>query len=138
MAAIKRTPADIAFSKCIREAADWQCVTCGKQHVQGSGGLECSHGYSRGNWSIRFKAMNARAQCTACHFRCGPAWMLQELTDFERTVLEEWRVDLPMAKVYRATKGKGEIAKHYREQHTMLLQQRAEGMMGELSFDDWF
>ena len=138
MGAIKRTPADVWFSKCIREAYDWTCITCGKQYPQGHGGLECSHGYSRGNWSIRFKQMNARPQCTACHFRVGPAWMNIELTEFEREVLAEWRLDVLMAKEYRKTKGKGELSIWLKKQHDNLLDLRARGFSGRLGFEDWY
>ena len=138
MGGIKRTPADIAFSKVVREAADWTCVTCRQVYPRGSGGLECSHGFSRGNWSIRFKGMNARAQCVACHFRVGGAWMQQELTEFEREVLQEWRIDALMGKAYRATKGKGEIAKHYRDELERLMELRRQGYVGPLEFEDWY
>ena len=138
MAGIKRTPADIAVSKCVREAADWTCITCGTKYPEGHGGLECSHGYSRGNWSVRFKHLNARAQCTACHFRVGPQWVQTELNDFEREVLAEWQRDISMGKVYRRTKGKGTIAAWYREQYDELRALRECGATGLLTFEDFF
>ena len=44
--AIKITPADTAFSKCVKERADWKCERCGTQYQEGDRGLHCSHGNS--------------------------------------------------------------------------------------------
>jgi len=138
MGGIKVTPADTWFSKCVREAADWTCITCGTKYIEGHRGLHCSHGYSRGQWGLRFKSLNARAQCYACHMRTGGNWMLTELSDFERGVLADWAADVSLGKVYRRTKGKGEIVKWYKQQHDEMRMLRECGVTGLLTFEDFF
>ena len=44
MAAIKRTPADKAFSDCVRSASEWTCERCHTYYEEGRRmGLHCSH-----------------------------------------------------------------------------------------------
>lgn len=44
---IKRTAADIKFSKMIRERDHWTCQRCLKQYEPGAQGLHCAHNFSR-------------------------------------------------------------------------------------------
>lgn len=120
---IKRTPADIAFSKCIRELANWSCSKCGKNHEHNKGALDCSHHHGRGNWSIRFDPMNAESLCYGCHSHYGGTEERRNevLTKTEQELLFEKKRDTELAKQYRKTKGKGTIAKHYREQHKLII-----------------
>jgi hypothetical protein len=39
--------------------------------------------------------------------------------------------------MYRATKGKGEIAKHYRGQLAAMQEQRELGDTGRIEFEEW-
>ena len=136
--ALKITSADRWVSKCVREAADWTCCRCGTKHQEGSQGLHASHGYSRGNWSVRFNTeLNIRAHCYGCHMSEGGNWMYRLLTDEQRALLEELKNDTARGKMYRKTKGVGEIAKHYREQYDILRQLRECGAKGPLTIEDW-
>ncbi len=86
MAGIKRWPADIQLSLCVRTRSDWFCERCGKQYPEGHrGGLENSHYYSRAIKSTRWAQENCTALCTGCHsfFTGRPeehvAWMHNHL-----------------------------------------------------------
>lgn len=139
MVAIKRTPADIAFSKCVRAASDWTCQRCAKQYSDNSTGLECSHHHSRGNWSIRFDPMNAEALCTGCHFLEGGTEQRrkQVLTEAEQEILFEKMRDTGLGRLMRKTKGKGLIAKHYRGELKIIQEKRAEGILGFIKFEEY-
>lgn len=137
--ALLRTPADIAFSKCVRERASWRCERCGKQYPEGAGGLECSHGYTRGNWSVRFHPLNAESLCTGCHFREGGLDHLKRsLTDWEIERLQELANDTAIGRLVRKTKGKGDIAKHYRDEYQRMREQRMAGVQGRIEFEAWY
>lgn len=119
---IKRTPADAAFSKLIRQRAGYQCQRCGAQHDETSIGLHCSHYVGRGNWAVRFDPDNAFALCYGCHQFVGSR--PQEHTEFVLGILGQGLFDLlterkndkKLGRWYRKTGGKGEIAKFFREQ----------------------
>lgn len=134
MAAIKRTPADIAFSLCIREAYDWTCNRCKTKYPERAGGLECSHHHSRGKWGVRFEPLNAEALCTGCHFLTGGTEERRNevLTREEQDLLYEMINDTDRGREARKTKGKGEIAKHFREEFKRLKAERESGRSGKL------
>ncbi len=141
MGAILRTPADAAFSKCIRERANWTCERCGTYYPEGNrNGIECSHHHSRGNWSIRFDPMNAECLCTGCHFLEGGTQQRREevLTDQQQDILFEKMRDKSLGREARKTKGKGEIAKHYREEFKKMSDLRQELDAGRIEFTGWF
>ena len=139
MGKIKRTPADDAFSKCIRAAANYTCERCGTPHLENSMGLHCSHHHSRGNWSIRLDPMNAEALCYGCHSLVGGTEerRLEVLTDGENAILWEKKADVRLAKEYKKTKGKGAVAKHYRDQYKAILEKRELGVAGYIPFVAW-
>ncbi len=139
MAAIKRTPADDAFSKCVRERADYTCERCGAKHTRDSSGLHCSHHFRRGNWGIRFDPMNAEALCYGCHsFTGGTEERMREvMTEAQFEILRDKKNDIGLGRIVRKTKGKGEIAKHYREELKKLQERRANGEVGYLEFEGW-
>lgn len=118
MGGIKRTPADIAFSKCIRTLAGWKCEKCGTQYPENAGALDCSHHHGRGSWAIRLDPMNAESLCYGCHSHYGGTEERRNevLTKGEQDILFEKKRDTGLAREYKKTKGKGAIAKHYREQ----------------------
>ena len=120
---IKRTPADIAFSMCIRERSDWTCERCGTRYEPKARGLECSHYHTRGKWGVRFHSLNAEALCTGCHFLEG---------GLKRADLNLSEFEIPLR-----TKGKGEIAKHFRQQYELMREKREEGVLGRLDFEDF-
>ncbi len=139
MGGIKTTPADQAFSKCVRERAGWKCQKCGAQHDESSTGLHASHHHGRGNWSIRFNPLNAEALCYGCHSHYGGTEKRRNevLTKVEQDLLYELMEDRDLGREYRRTKGKGDIAKHYREEFKRMKALRAEGVTGRIEFEGW-
>ena len=139
MSGVKRTPADDAFSKCVRERADYTCERCGAVHQKGSMGLHCSHIYSRRHRTIRWAGDNAQALCFACHKWYGesPAdsglWINDLMGEGAMAILREKRDS--MVKVPKTEEK--DIAKHYREQLRILEQQRAEGVTGRIEFESY-
>lgn len=140
MGAIKVTPADSAFSKCVRERAEWKCEKCGTQYDESSQGLHCSHHHSRGNWSIRFDPLNAEALCYGCHSHYGGTEQRRNevMSEIEQGLLYEKMNDHDLGREARKTKGKGDIAKHYREELERMKKQRAEGVTGRIEFVGYF
>lgn len=140
VAAIKRTPADVAFSLCVRERAGWKCQRCGGEHFKGGVGLHCSHHHRRGQWAVRFDPLNAEALCYGCHSYIGGTRdrMDEVLTEAEQALLRERKEDAGLARMYRRTQGKGEIAKHYRDEYQRMLALRADGVTGRIKFDAFF
>lgn len=119
---IKITPADSWFSKCIRARAKWRCERCEKQYDQSSTGLHCSHYFGRGNWSTRFDPDNCEALCFGCHAEMGAnphdhrLRILRKLGGGAYDLLNERRNDTDLGKMYRKTKGKGDISKFFKAQ----------------------
>lgn len=134
---IKITPADQAFSKCVRTRAGFKCERCGAQHDEKSMGLHCSHFWSRGNWSVRFDPLNASSLCYGCHAFLGGnpeehrRWFYERLGRVRYEILEERKNDLKLGREMRKTKGKGEIAKHFRNELTRMLDLINEGLQPE-------
>lgn len=115
------TPADSAFSDRIRDRAKWTCEVCGTAYTPPTSGLQCAHYFSRGFWSTRFDPDNCIAACTSCHYKLHDdpdyhyQFMLNRLGPERYQALRERAHDIDLAKRYKQTKGKGLIAKHYRE-----------------------
>ena len=59
------------------------------------------------------------------------------LTEEQRLLLREMADDPYRGKTCRKTKGKGEIAAHYREQFDLMRQARECGVTGRIEFEDW-
>lgn len=111
---VKRSPADIAFSDCVRYAAKYTCQRCGKTDGQ----MECSHIFSRKNRTIRWAKDNAMCKCHTCH-----RWWHENPTEsgnWFRNMVGEGFYSLLLerknAKVKVSKLEEEEIAKHYREQ----------------------
>ena len=136
---VKSKPADTAFSKCVREAANWCCERCNTQYEKGAQGLHCSHIYSRRHRTIRWSSLNVQALCFACHqwFGGNPAdsglWVREWLGEGATELLQEKRD----SKVKVSKLEEKDIAKHYREQFKILEAKRAEGATGKLEFESW-
>jgi hypothetical protein len=64
---MKRTRADILFSKYIRLRDNYTCQRCFKRYPENSLALDCSHLFSRGKFSTRFDEENCDAFCYGCH-----------------------------------------------------------------------
>ena len=136
MGAIKVTPADKYFGFCIKERVNWTCEKCNKYFPEGGRqGLDTSHGFGRGNWEIRFDPLNAMALCYGCHTHYGG---VQQLDDKTRDILYEKMQDRDLGREARRTKGKGEIAKHYREELKRMKELRADGETGRIEFVGYF
>jgi len=140
MKRIKLKPADTAFAKCIREAADHTCLRCGIRKpptgTRGSDGMECSHVYSRTHRTIRWDKNNAKCLCTSCH-----AWWHSNPTEsgkwYENLVGENFLVLLREKRDNRMKVPKLEekdIAKHYRQELKELQEKRNSGQTGYIDF----
>jgi len=130
---IKISPADKAFSECVRAAAG-ECERCGK-----GGRLECSHIFSRSYRTIRWAKDNAMAKCFTCH-----KWWHSEPTEsgaWFRELKGDGFVDILIEKKnnkFKVTKlEEKDIAKHYREQLKIINQKRDDGAMGYIDFESW-
>lgn len=139
MSLIKRSPADAAFSDCVRERADYTCERCQTIYRTRPQGLHCAHVYSRRHKSVRHHADNAVALCYSCHNWAGgnpiefTRWIEQHLGEARLEML--WaRKESPM-KFNKAMDA--ECAKHYREQLSMMRRRRADGETGRVEFESW-
>ncbi len=136
---MKRTAADDAFSKCVRERADWTCESCGKVYEKKSQGLHCSHFFSRRHRATRWAGDNAAAHCFYCHQTLGGnpvefhRWIENHLGETRLQIVE----DLKNSIVKIPKSEEKEIAKHYREQLKMIEQKRADGVTGYIDFVSW-
>jgi len=54
----------------------------------------------------------------------------------EEIVIEHHN-DIMRGKEYKRTKGKGEIAKHYKSEYERMMGLRAEGVTGRIDFAEW-
>lgn len=136
---MKTSPADQAFSKCIRAAASYQCQKCGKQYDKSSTGLHCSHNFSRRHRTIRWCKENALSLCYGCHswFGGNPAdsgrWLEQFIGEGTLDLLREKmnsRVKVPASE-------EKEIARHYREQLKLIEEKRECGEDGYIDFESY-
>lgn len=134
---MKRSPADIAFSKCVRERNDWICEYCNRDFSGNTSILDCSHFYGRRAKSTRWDGDNCFAHCRGCHNKLGEnpgeftnhAIKLRGEGWYER-LTEKWRN--VKRKISKAEEK--EIAKHYREELKKMEKQRKEGVRGWLDF----
>lgn len=137
--AIKRTPADDYFSKCVRARTDYVCERCGKQYDKSSTGLHCSHNYSRRHRTIRWCKENALALCFGCHqwYEGNPPesgrWLENKLGKGTIQLLEEKK----NAKIKVPKFEEKEIAKHYREELKKIQEKRNQGEQGYIDFISW-
>jgi len=110
--AIKRTNADIWFSKAVR-ARDGACLVCGTDQS-----LECAHIYGRRRKIVRYSMDNA---VTLCHYHHR---VMTEnplsFSGFLETTLGAGHLELLTEKcrgILKENKAvRDEIAKHYREE----------------------
>jgi len=136
---IKITPADKAFSKCIRAANNYTCYKCGTVYNKSSTGLHCSHNFGRRHRTIRWCKENALSMCFGCHswFEENPAdsgqWLIDEIGEGAVQILREKRDS--GVKVTKLEEK--DIAKHYREQLKLIEQRRNTGETGYIDFESW-
>lgn len=136
---VKRTPADDAFSKCVRARTNYTCERCHKQYDKSSSGLHCSHNFSRRHRTIRWCKDNAIALCYSCHEWFGGNPL--ESGDWLRNKLGNGMIDILTEKKNSRVKvpklEEKDIAKHYREQLKIIEQKRSDGEMGYIDFESW-
>lgn len=142
MGAIKRTPADKAFSDCIRLAADWTCNRCGSYSPEEKRmGLHCSHYHGRGKWGTRFVVDNAEALCYGCHQYLGANPILH--TEHKIEQIGQGAYDILLEKANNTNLGRlakretKDIAAHYRREFQRLHQLRLGGALGSLTVHSW-
>lgn len=113
---IKTNPADQAFSKCVRQAANWTCERCGSVHEKGSVGLHCSHIFSRRHRTIRWCKDNVQALCFSCHqwFGGNPADSGRWITELKGEGFIEMLREKRDMKLKISKLEEKDIAKHYR------------------------
>lgn len=116
--AIRRCPADAAFSNAIRFARKHTCEHCGKA----DGKMEAAHIYSRSYKSVRWDTQNILCLCFRCHlhFTGSPLdfekWLKGYVGEGYLEILNEKRHRIQKdTKAYRQ-----EVAKHYRQQLKLL------------------
>lgn len=130
------TPADSAFSKCVRERAEWYCERCGTHYEHKPQGLHCSHYMGRGNWSTRFHPSNALALCYGCHQYVGSR--PNEHSDLIWGIQGVVAVDALRALANKPATGLRKkvslIAKHYRYELKRMQGLRQGGIVGRLEF----
>ena len=138
--ALKITPADKWFSRCVRERADWTCERCGTQYQPPTRALHCSHYEGRGNWGTRFEPLNALSLCYGCHQLLGSSRKAHDrlhakiFGDFAAAIVEEKAQDISLYKAMKRTKGRGLIAAHYKAEYERMMEVRASGARGRLEF----
>ncbi len=143
MKRIKLNPADVAFAKCVREAANHTCLRCGIRKpptgTRGSDGMECSHVFSRRHRTIRWAKENAKCLCSAHHrwWHENPVdaakWYESLVGESHLALLREKRDS--MIKVSKDEEKL--IAKHYRSELRKLEQRRKDGETGQLDFTSY-
>lgn len=137
---IKRDAADHWFSKCVRERTNYVCEVCLKPYDRSSTGLHCSHYFGRANKSVRWHGDNAFAHCYGCHQKMGSnphdftRWAEKILGQGRYDLLIERKNDINTAKQLLKDNKKGLIAKHYKQQHKKMCEQRSSGETQYIDF----
>lgn len=115
---MKISPADTAFSNCVKKAANNTCVKCGVRRDR----MECSHIFGRRHRTIRWCKENAVCKCTTCHrwWHENPTesgvWFIEKYGQGIMDILTEKRNQ--RVKVTKLEEK--DIAKHYRRELKLL------------------
>lgn len=141
--AVKRTPADSWFSKCVRIRTNWDCEYCNQNFEFEKGMLHCSHFISRSYLSTRYHPLNAFSHCHSCHDVLGGGrWgggNIAEFTEHYDEIFDsEVREVMRLLSKNQFRKHKfhlDDIAKHYRAEYKRMEQIRLDGETERLSFD---
>ena len=129
---IKRTAADVEFSKAIRLANE-NCERCGKPAD------DCSHYIGRRNASTRYAVENASSLCRGCHNWFGEhphnhhVFMLNKLGEKSYDLLIE--KGRGIAKINKQERKL--IARHYRLQQQIIKEKRENGEQGPLPIESY-
>src|SRR3990167_9807765 len=91
---IKRRPADILYSKFLRQLRKFTCEKCSRRYRGDEGlyGLQVSHFYGRAKESVRFDLENTDLLCAGCHrfFTANP----NEYVEWKRKRMGDQRFKL--------------------------------------------
>jgi hypothetical protein len=143
---MKPNPADHWCSMCVRERAEWKCQRCGKQYVypDSSMGLDCCHYQTRDEWATRYEPTNLFSLCRGCHGYFDRERRFEfegfYIVKFGQAKLDNLRglaCDISRSKEIKRTRGKGDIAEHFRNQYKIMLEKRAAGVTGWLDFEEY-
>ena len=139
---VKLKQADIWFSKCIRERSNWTCERCGKYYpTKETRGLECSHFHSRAKWGVRFDPINCEALCTGCHMYLGGNPYIhneERLIRNGQEALDRLLIRANSQNLGRlAKRAESDIAKHYKQQFSIMQSKRIEGEIGRIEFEEF-
>ena len=138
---MKVSQADIAFSWCVRERAEWTCEICGTVYHPPTAGLQCSHFIGRGHYATRYHPLNAFAHCAGCHFKMESnphnfvKWVKKTLG--EKTYNSVVRLSENITEGKAARQSEKQISKHYRSELARMQELRAQGVTGRIEFTDW-
>ena len=137
--AIKRSAADIAFSNAVREAFDYDCLSCGINGRHTPATTDCAHVFSRKHRSTRWTVANAVCLCRSCHQKMADRPLV--FAELVKEWLGEERYDELMLKHNQPQKIskqlEKEIAKHYREQVKVIEEMRRDGWRAYIQLEDW-
>jgi len=137
MSAIKRDPADIAFSECVRERANHYCENCSAHGSVKK--MECAHIIGRRNKRLRQHPDNALCLCFSCHlhFTGNPL----EFSDFVKSKLGETRLQILIESGRGIVKYNKAFVKdcaaHYRVQLKAMKIKRACGNEDYIDFEQY-
>ena len=135
MPSIKLTPADIAFSMCVRERAGNVCEICGSPNAQ------CCHYEGRGNWATRFEPLNCFSFCYGHHsYMDGhrfefDAYFLEHRGENALATVRKLAINIALQKQIHQTHGKGEIAQHFKDELKKMLEGRSYGVTHWIDFE---
>lgn len=131
------TNADLAFSKCVKERADYKCEHCGTSYRENDAGLDCSHNFSRAYKAIRYHPDNAFALCYHCHkfwWHSNPIdsaeWAVKKLGKDKIRNLRKLREN-------NIEPNQERVAAYYSLVYQQMKKLREQGKTGRIEFDNF-
>ena len=139
MSGIKRTPADVNFSRAKRESEDYICENCGKDYRHEPHMMDCSHIFSRKHRRVRWHPLNALCLCRSCHQKMGDKPPVHaELAKKKLGEEGYWELMRLHNEILKIPKTKEkDIAAHYKAEHKRLIALRMDGQQGRLELRNW-
>ena len=140
---IKVFACDKWFSDCVRIRSNFTCDNCGIIYPGLCRDLHCSHGYGRGNWSVRFDVDNAFAHCSSCHKSLGgnPIEFFLSVENLigrgRIDIVAEKAQSIDLGRMARKGKKDGSISKHYRDEFRRIEAARFAGNMDRIEVENW-
>ena len=144
---MKLTQADIWFSRCIRERANWRCeypgCGCISEEGRSSGGdryMQCSHFLSRKYKITRYHSDNALCLCAMHHelVENNPFLHNKIFVKICGKGVAERLTELKNDALYKPEGGfkvfEKEASKHYKNQYKEMRDKRLKGETGRIEF----